>query len=161
LELSGGRFRGDGRSRMRVHGEPIAPFPILVRHSNNQRFDSRRHGRPSWAALARSVILLRNEFPMPGQERVLCHNRCDLGQHLPSYSFGLRCQSSSLVIVEAKPTASDDDLKVPLVHPTGQRHENEPEWIEDSDHFGNAFIPTTDRITEAKRSQAIRARPAP
>jgi len=58
---------------------------------------------------------------MPSQERVRSHNRGDLGQHLPSRSFGLRGQSSSLVIVEAKPTASELHPKDPVLFAKSQK----------------------------------------
>jgi hypothetical protein len=63
---------------------PITPIPILFGHPNHQGFDIRGNTRSTWTALAAAVILLRDEFPMPGQQGLRRDNGSELGQKLPS-----------------------------------------------------------------------------
>ena len=49
-----------------------------------------------------AVVLLRNQFPMPGQQGLWRHEGSDLGQESPSQSFRLGSQAATWFIIQPK-----------------------------------------------------------
>jgi hypothetical protein len=70
---------------------------------------------------------------------VSVHNRCDFPQHAPSEYLGFRRQTPALIVREPQTPGSElfpqgavllleivDDIALLLVHPTGERDQDEP-----------------------------------
>ena len=85
---------------------------------------------------------------MPAQQRLRCHDRRQLGQNLPSQSFGSGGQPTSLVIGEPQASLAElftqhpvllaqvlDHLKLALIHPSGNSDQDKPEWIQNGRHL--------------------------
>jgi hypothetical protein len=87
----------------RSENPSIAPIAILLRHPNHQGFDLTVSARPSRPATVAAVILLRNQFPVPGQQGFWRHEGSDLGQESPSQSFRLGSQAATLFVIQPKP----------------------------------------------------------
>jgi hypothetical protein len=79
-----------------------------------------------------AVVLLRNQFPMPGQQGLRRHEGSDLGQKSPSQSPSLGSQAATLVVIQPKPLTAEllaenailfaevfDRVLLLLVHPPG------------------------------------------
>ena len=79
---------------------------------------------------------------MPRQQGVRRHNRGDVPQDAAAEGLGFRCQSSPLRVGESQPSGPElfaedavllleivDDVALLLVHPTGERDENEPQRV--------------------------------
>lgn len=71
----------------------VTPVAILVCNADDQGFDFCHCGGSSWRALSGAVVLLRAQFPIPGEQRLL-HDGGDFRKDLPSKQFSLRCQGS-------------------------------------------------------------------
>ena len=79
---------------------------------------------------------------MPRQQGVRGHNRGDVPQNAASEGLGVRRQSSALRVGEPQPSEPElfaqdavlilevvDDIALLLVHPTGERDEDEPQRV--------------------------------
>jgi hypothetical protein len=95
--------------------------------------------------MCRSVVLLGDQFPVPGQQGLRRDNGGDLGQNPPPQGFGSNGQSAALVVIEAHSPAAEllsknaillakviNDLQLALVHPAGDSDQQESEWVKDS-----------------------------
>ena len=85
---------------------------------------------------------------MPAQQRLRCHDRCQLGQNLPSQSFRPGGQSASLVVGEPPAPLAElltqhpvllaqvfDHLKLALIHPSGNSDQDKLKWIQNGRHL--------------------------
>jgi len=90
----------------RAENPSIAPIVILVRQPNHQGFDLTVRARPSRSTTVTAVILLGNQFPMPGQQGLWRHKGCDFSQESPSQSFRFGSQTAMLVVIQPKPLAT-------------------------------------------------------
>jgi hypothetical protein len=95
--------------------------------------------------MCRSVVLLGDQFPVPGQQGLRRDNGGDLSQNLPPQGFGSNGQSAALVVIEAHSPAAEllsknaillakviNDLQLALIHPAGDSDQQESEWLKDS-----------------------------
>ena len=95
--------------------------------------------------MCRSIVLLGDQFPVLGQQRLRRDNAGDLGQNLPLECFGFNRQSAALVVIEAYSPVAEllsknavllakiiNDLQLPLAHPAGDSDQQESEWVKDS-----------------------------
>src|SRR5208283_3088290 len=76
---------------------PISPGAIVPRHAHDQRLDL------ICIPLLASIVLLRNQTPMPGQQRLRRNDRTQLFKHLPSDPLGLGGQTAAVVVGETQP----------------------------------------------------------
>jgi hypothetical protein len=78
----------------------------------------------------------------PGEKRVWCHQRSDLGQHAPADLLGLGRQADPLIVGESHPPAAElipehsvlltqivDHVAMLLIDPAGQCDEEEPQRV--------------------------------
>src|SRR6266849_7384133 len=88
---------------------------------------------------------------MPGQQRVRRHDRRYFPQHAPAEYLGFRGETTALIIREPQPPGPElfpqgavllleiiDDIALSLIHPTGERDQNEPQWIRQRGHGAQA-----------------------
>jgi len=94
---------------------PIAPVPVLFGHSDHQGLDHAGSARSPWFAIATTVILQRNQLPMPSQERLGRDNRGDLRQKLPAETFGLSGQSTAVVVIKPQSSLTNLFAKNPVL----------------------------------------------
>jgi hypothetical protein len=79
---------------------------------------------------------------VPGQQRVRCHNRGEISEDTTSEILSSRRQSSALRVAEPQTPVAElfaqdavlfleifDDVALLLVHPSGERHEQELQWL--------------------------------
>src|SRR5215831_6546391 len=94
--------------------------------------------------MGRSVVLLGDQLPVPSQQGLRRDNVGDLGKNLSSQRFGLYSQSPALIVIQAQSPAAEllsknaillakviNDLQLVLVHPAGDRDQQESEWVKD------------------------------
>lgn len=118
----------------------MPPGPVISGHLDNQFFDLRRRAGPPGPAFPAPVVSLRNQPSVPTQQRFRRDDRRYLGQKLSPESFGFGCEPSSLTIGEPKATLAEllakyavlfaqifNYLELPLIHPTGNRDQQETE----------------------------------
>jgi hypothetical protein len=86
---------------------PIAPIAILFGHPCHQRFDLTESTRSPRSALATPIVFLSDQLAMPGQQRFWGDDRGDLGQQLPSQTFGLGGQAPALTVGEPQPSSAE------------------------------------------------------
>src|SRR6516162_8177309 len=95
--------------------------------------------------MARSVVLLGDQLPVPSQQGLRRDNAGDLGKSLSSQRLGLYGQSPALIVNEAYSPATElfskhpillaqifNDLQLAVVHPPGDGDQQKPEWVEHS-----------------------------
>ena len=70
-------LREENRVLRELHGNK------RLRFSDGQRTDLLRYRRSSRASRCASVVLPRDQLPMPPQNRVWCHDRLEFSQHPP------------------------------------------------------------------------------
>jgi len=56
--------------------------------------------------VGRSVVFVRDQFPVPRQKRLRRHDAGDLRQNPVGQSFGLGRQTPALIVVEPQPSAA-------------------------------------------------------
>ena len=97
-------------------------------------------GRSSRTATCTPVVFLGDQCAVPRQQGVRRHDRGDVPQDAASECLGFRRQSTALSVGEPQPSGPElfpqhavllleivDDIALLLVHPTGERDENEPQ----------------------------------
>ena len=106
----------------------------------------------------RSVVLLRDQFPMPCQQRFRRYDRGHLRQKSATEPFRLGRQTAALIVIEPKPLATKLFLKDPilfakivegelllLIHPSSNGDQQKPEWVENSLHLQSPLSPVQPR----------------
>src|SRR6516162_8000934 len=102
--------------------------------------------------MARSVVLLGDQLPVPSQQGLRRDNAGDLGKSLSSQRFDLYGQSPALIVIEAHSPATElfakhpillakifNDLELAVVHPPRDRDRQKPEWVEHSLRIQNSL----------------------
>src|SRR5262249_16828725 len=125
----------------------IAPAAILLRHARHQLRNLANCPGSPWTAVSAAVIFLSNQFSMPSQKRLWSHDGGELVEELSADLLRFRCQSATLIIVETHAAVADllskdpilldqilDELLLMLVHPAGQRDNDERKWIKERAH---------------------------
>jgi hypothetical protein len=84
----------------------VATTRILLRHANDERSKRRLGARPSRSAAA-AVVLLRDELPVPTQERVRAHDGGDLHQRAPTDHVAQPREAPTLCLREAKAATAE------------------------------------------------------
>src|SRR5215831_6578304 len=123
---------------------PVAPVPVLFCHTHHQSFNLSGGTRSPRCPMCHSIVFLGDQFPVPGQQGLRRDNAGDLSQNLPSQCFGSNSQSAALVVIEAHSPVAEllskntillakiiNDLQLALVHPAGDRDQQESEWVKD------------------------------
>src|ERR671935_2015050 len=82
----------------------IAPRRILRRHPHNEPRDIAHRPRTP-RPLPRVAPLLRNQAPMPAQNRVRCHDRGNPTQQPSAEPMPFRCETATLVILQPQAVA--------------------------------------------------------
>jgi hypothetical protein len=83
------------------HDPVVTPTRILSRHPHNQFAQLIPDRRPSWiSTISRPVKLLRDQSPVPSQNRVRFHHTGDLFQRFSAEPFSDFCQCTSLWIAQ-------------------------------------------------------------
>src|SRR5215467_10306527 len=108
-----------------------------------------------------SVVLLGDQLPVPSQQGLRRDNVGDLGKNLSSQRFGLYGQSPALIVIQAQSPAAEllsknaillakviNDLQLVLVHPAGDRDQQESEWVKDSLGLQSPLSQPRSRSTE-------------
>jgi hypothetical protein len=95
----------------------ITPIPVLFRHPNHKRFNFPGRRRPTGLAAGATVVLVRDQPPVPAQQGLRRDNGCDFRQHLSSEQPGFGCKAATLVVGEAKPPAADLSTKYSVFLP--------------------------------------------
>ena len=103
-------------------------------------------GRPGPRRVLPSYCLAIKR-PVPGQQRVGRHNRGDIPQDAASECPGFRRESTALVVREPQTSGPElfpqdavlfleivDDIALLLVHPTGERDQDEPQRMRQRGH---------------------------
>jgi hypothetical protein len=111
-------------------------------HAEYEVLDIIAGARPSGSALGTAIILLGNEFPMPGQQCVRRNKVRNVIQQSPTHKFGFGRQTATLIIGKPKPTSAKllsensilfpqvlDGMLLLLVHPSAERNDYELERI--------------------------------
>ena len=80
----------------------ITPTSIFFRHSDTHRFDLRGGPWPARFALAASIVLVGNQFPMPCQQCVRSGDTCNSVQDAAAQLFGSNSKTAALIIGEAQ-----------------------------------------------------------
>jgi hypothetical protein len=119
----------------------ITPSAVLFRHAHDQGFDFTRCGRSPWPAPSGTIVLLCNQFPMPGEQSLWSDDSGDLGQEFLSQSLSSCRQTPPLIIVQPEPPSAKLFPKGPCsvregsqssedgVDSSSQGYEHEPKWI--------------------------------
>jgi hypothetical protein len=129
--------------RQRALNPHITPVPVLRRHTDNQRFDLFPGRRPTRTAPRTTVILVRDEFPVPCQQGLRSYDGGHFCQQPSSQRPGSDGQTAALIVGEAKPpraelTAKDsvflpqilNGVLLPLIHPSGNGQEQKAERVQ-------------------------------
>jgi hypothetical protein len=85
----------------------IAPRSVLGHHTDDPLADRLRGAWPSRAATQVSVVLARDQRPVPCKQGVGCHDRPDLRQRTSTKRLGFRGQADALIVGESEPTRSE------------------------------------------------------
>jgi len=82
----------------------IAPGRAFLRYTENQ-IDNGLGDRwpPDLPAAVAVIPFLRDEHPVPAQDRVGRYDRCNLSEYLTSEDLAFDCQASALVVIELDP----------------------------------------------------------
>ena len=80
----------------------IAPGAVLIRQAHDQPLNLLRSPRSSRASLFAAVVLLRDQTPVPRQQRLGRDDRAQLDQNLPSEPFRFGGQPATLAVGEAQ-----------------------------------------------------------
>src|SRR4029450_6916779 len=86
---------------------PVAPIPILLSHADDEVLDIIGSPRPSGASLGTAIILLGNEFAMPGQQCIRRHKVGNVMQYSTADKFGFGCQAATLVIGKSQSPSAE------------------------------------------------------
>ena len=78
----------------------VAPSWVLSGDANNGVDDFLMEAWPTRLALITGVELLRDEFPMPSQNRVGCEDRCELQQRLAANGLSFHGELSTLIVTQ-------------------------------------------------------------
>ncbi len=78
----------------------VAPGAVFCSHAHDQRADLHHDTPASRAATSASVVLLGDQCPMPGQQRVRRHDCRDVPQHAPAEYLSFRRQPTALIVRE-------------------------------------------------------------
>src|SRR4051794_25898340 len=81
-----------------------APRRILLRHTDDKRHDLRLRARATDAPLRRPVVLVRDEPPVPAQDRVGCHDAGHGGESSSAEEVAFYGETAALVVVESNRT---------------------------------------------------------
>src|SRR6516162_346148 len=111
--------------------------------------------------MARSVVLLGDQLPVPSQQGLRRDNAGDLGKSFSSQRFGLYGQSPKLIVIEAHSPATElfskhpilltkifNDLQLAVVHPRGDGDQQKSEWVEHSLRIQNPLSRPASRSSE-------------
>ena len=125
----------------------VTPAAVVRGHTHDQRADLGDDGRSSRTTTCTSVVFLRDQRPVPRQQRVRRHHRRDISQDAASERLGFRRQSTALNVGEPQASGPDllpedtvlfleivDDIALLLVHPPGERDEHEPQRVREQWH---------------------------
>src|SRR5512133_878934 len=87
-------------------GSRVSPGRVLLCHANDKRPDVRFRSLPSRAAFLRTIVLGRDQVPVPTQQRV--RGDCAEGsKRRPTDGFGLLCESPTLRVRPANPLVAN------------------------------------------------------
>jgi len=111
----------------------VAPAAVLGGHAHDQRSDLVLDRWPPGTTPSTAVVVLGDEGPVPGQQRVRCHERGKLAQQPSAQYPGVYGEPTALVVGEAQAPGTDlftqdavlfpkivDDVALLLVKPAGQ-----------------------------------------
>src|SRR6516162_5601284 len=117
--------------------------------------------------MARSVVLLGDQLPVPSQQGLRRDNAGDLGKSLSSQRLGLYGQSPALIVIETHSPATElfskypillaqifNDQQLAVVHPPGDGDQQKPEWVEHSLRIQNPLSRPPSHSSEISHLQA-------
>jgi hypothetical protein len=106
--------------------------------------------------MCRSIVLLGDQFPVPGQQGLRRDNAGDLSQNRPPQGIGSNGQSAAVFVIEAHSPAAEllskntillakviNDVQLALVHPAGDSDQKESEWVKGSLGLQKPIIAST------------------
>src|SRR5262249_49196789 len=85
----------------------VSPTGIVLPHADDQLRNLARDRRPTWTAAVHEIPLLRDQSPVPPQQRVRRDDRIEFQQRLPSNGLGLAGKEHPFSIGEPKSLASE------------------------------------------------------
>jgi hypothetical protein len=120
----------------------VAPVAVLPSHANDESFDFRGNCGSAATSPPTTVILVRDQSPMPCQQRVRRHNGGNFVQYPSAQLLGSNGKPPALIVGEADSAVSDlfpqdtvlfneiiHGALLMLAQPTGYAGDYEPERI--------------------------------
>ncbi len=125
----------------------VSPCWILPGEANDGTHDDLLDAWPTGLPFVAGIKLLRDEFPVPSQDRVWREDGCEFPQSLAADDMSLHRKESTLVIVEQQSLLSElfeqcfdlsvlelDDLLLPMVHEAAEAGEHQMPGLEQERH---------------------------
>jgi hypothetical protein len=122
----------------------VTPASVLLCHASDQRSNFSRGSWSSGSMMGASIVFLRDQLPVPCQQRLRSHNSSDLTKQFPAEFLRFDCKSTALIIAESHSTCAHlflknpiffhqvfNDLLLMLVHPASNGDDEKGKWVED------------------------------
>src|SRR5882762_11306007 len=93
----------------------VAPGRVLLCHAHYQRGEVRLGARATRTSRVRAIVFLRNERPIPPQDRVRCDDAGYAREPTAAEDLAFHGQAAALVVREAEPSGSERCAKNPVL----------------------------------------------